>query len=388
MRLNRKIQATSCEIEEVWKSLNKEKLSSGSLSDRRAKQIADAGWLYLYEIEDITSSLEFRFGWTWLAGTSRLLKRIGIEDQYSFPAEWKCADDIIGDSKYSSSDVLRYFWWLERLGFDLDLGPLSDLIADTLPKTKFLSESHLDVLLYRKEKFTQPPIELCVEGCKNIAPHRALELATENGVTVKISYDEDGNAISLVSTAPRYSPPKEQVNVTCPDCEMRYTQGRRADEIEHAAWHRTIVEPLNPKSSRAWKRAVEADPEAVWVGAHSPKWMHVAMSRRARAFKREFGYDFVQWSDAPQANVGGVAFAFLDKDYRMIGGCRFQMHGGANGRNRLSWIWFCPKARRKGHLTKVWARLLEKMGDFDLEPPVSPAMQAYMRGMNKGNQDA
>lgn len=158
-------------------------------------------------------------------------------------------------------------------------------------------------------------------------------------------------------------------------------QGLKGEEDQHAIEHRKVLEPLEPRPSRAWRRAVGEDPDAIWVGANSPDWMHVAITRRARAFKGEFRYDFVQWSDAASANPGGVAFAFLDEDFRMIGGCAFRLGGGKNGRNKLDWIWFCPSARRQGHLTRAWPRLVDRMGEFGFEPPVSEAMQAFVASM-------
>ncbi|WP_370304580.1 hypothetical protein [Pseudooceanicola sp.] len=164
-------------------------------------------------------------------------------------------------------------------------------------------------------------------------------------------------------------------------------QGVKSDEEDHAIWHRKALEALEPQPSRAWKSALEEDPDAVWVDANSPEWMHVAITQRARAFKREFRYDFLQWSDDAHANSGAVAFAFLDDKFRMIGGCAFRLADGRNFRNKLDWIWFCPSARRQGHLRRAWPRLVDRMGEFDLEPPVSEAMQAFVAAMQSSGND-
>jgi len=372
------IIATPLEIEQAWKALTQAEARCRPLSERRVRKIAEDGWVNTYEIKDDLPMIDRRLDYIWLSNLPSILERIGIQKAANFPREWKYVDEIWGREGLSSSDALRYFWWLERLGFPLDLGGLGDEIARTLPRTNRLSESHLDVLIYCSERYTQPPIKLLAEDSDTFVVNRSQTFTAPNGVKIEIRYDEDDLPISLVSTAPDYLPPKEQTSVRCPVCDMSYVQGLKGDEDLHAIYHRKTLEPLEPRPSRAWKAAVAANSESVWIDATSPTWMHVAMHRRARAFKREFGYDFVQWSDDPGANDNGVAFAFLDEDYRMIGGCRFQIGGGVDGRNRLSFIWFAPGARRKGYLSKVWPRLRDKMGDFDLEPPVSDAMQAFM----------
>jgi hypothetical protein len=44
----------------------------------------------------------------------------------------------------------------------------------------------------------------------------------------------------------------------------------------------------------------------------------------------------------------------------------------------LQWIWFHPYERRKGHLRNAWPYFLDRFGTFQVEPPLSPAMDKLL----------
>ena len=349
--------------------------------------MAENGWVSYYEVEDALADMNSKISGAWFADLDEMESHLELGGVADFLREWKYADEISGQVRLSSSDVLRFFWWLERLGIPLDLGSFPDEIESRLPRTAYLSQKDIDVLLYQSERFRQPPVELVSNDAEEADVARTDVFTSPRKVVIEIRYDANGRALSLISTAPGYEAPREKVRMTCGICGMTYMQGLKGEEDQHAIEHRKVLEALEPRPSRAWRRAVGEDPNAIWVSAASPNWMHVAITRRARAFKREFRYDFVQWSDAASANPGGVACAFLDEDFRMIGGCAFRLGEGKGGRKKLDWIWFCPSARRQGHLTRAWPQLVDRMGKFDLEPPVSEAMQAFVASMRPADND-
>ena len=106
------------------------------------------------------------------------------------------------------------------------------------------------------------------------------------------------------------------------------------------------------------------------------------VERLAQYFRREFRYDFVQWSatnDEPSAR----AFVWVVDHWPHpvgFGACCFRWrewtdapHGWA-----LQWIWLHPYERGKGHLTRVWPYFRETFGDFHVERPLSSAMRAFL----------
>lgn len=96
-----------------------------------------------------------------------------------------------------SSDVLRFFWWLERLGFPLDLGSFPDEMALRLPRTAYLSEKDIDVLLYQSERFRQPPVELVTNDAEEARVARIDVFTSPRKVVIEIGYDANGRALSL-----------------------------------------------------------------------------------------------------------------------------------------------------------------------------------------------
>jgi hypothetical protein len=178
--------------------------------------------------------------------------------------------------------------------------------------------------------------------------------------------------------APHYVEPRPQTLVTCPECQMTYVSGIRSDEHQHDIEHHKVVTTLMPVASRALRRAVSVDSEAIWVSKDSPKWLQIAVYRRARAFKREFRYDFVQWETGHESDA--VAFLFHDDSFRITGACCFRPETeGPPNETRLDWIWLCPDQRRNGILTKNWDCFRERFGDFLIEPPISDAMKAFLQ---------
>jgi len=295
--MQNRIIVTSDQIEEVWKHLTRENLAPRPLSSTTAQRMAENGWVSYYEVRDALADMISRISGAWFADIDEIERHLELGGVADFPREWKYADEISGQVRLSSSDVLRFFWWLERLGFPLELGSFPEEIALRLPQTKYISEKDIDVLLYQSDRFSQPPVQLVTKDAEKAGAARKEVFTSAREVIIEIRFDAEDRAMSLNSTAPRYEAPREQVCVTCDVCGMTYMQGLRGDEDRHAIEHRKVLEPLEPRPLRAWRRAVEEDPDAVWVDAASPNWMHVAMTRRARAFKREFGYGFLQWND-------------------------------------------------------------------------------------------
>lgn len=48
----------------------------------------------------------------------------------------------------------------------------------------------------------------------------------------------------------------------------------------------------------------------------------------------------------------------------------------------IAWAWLHPYERRRGHLTNAWPLILKMFPNPELEPPVSPAMEAFHKKVN------
>ena len=99
----------------------------------------------------------------------------------------------------------------------------------------------------------------------------------------------------------------------------------------------------------------------------------------AKLFRREFGYDFVQY-DPKQCDPDARAFIWGGGHQpTAIGACcfRLRVEDGATWW-ALQWIWFHPYERRGGHLSRAWDYFRRRFGFFHVETPLSPAMEQFL----------
>ena len=118
------------------------------------------------------------------------------------------------------------------------------------------------------------------------------------------------------------------------------------------------------------------------VDSNSLVAWHAFVHACAVAFKREFGYDIIQWTKprGQSREDEGFAEVFTDEKGMPVGAVAFRWRRYQNAPSRwgLQWIWFQPEVRRKGLLARHWTTLRERYGDFDVETPVSDAMKAFL----------
>lgn len=118
-----------------------------------------------------------------------------------------------------------------------------------------------------------------------------------------------------------------------------------------------------------------------------------AVHRIARYFNREFGYDGVQYNSRERdSNTETVAFIWTKSSYHdryheggvfAFGACcfRWRTYKDQVSSWALQWAWFHGYERRKGHLSKAWPFFEARFGHFDVERPLSPAMQSFVAKM-------
>ncbi len=121
----------------------------------------------------------------------------------------------------------------------------------------------------------------------------------------------------------------------------------------------------------------------------------------AHYFRREFGYDFVQFDASEESYVYnhitkkqerndfcGWLFTCPKNCHRdsigmvkTVGGCcfRYREYSNAPSGWALCWIWLHPYYRNKGILSKKWQLFQKEFGEnFYVEPPFSRAMEKFL----------
>jgi hypothetical protein len=127
----------------------------------------------------------------------------------------------------------------------------------------------------------------------------------------------------------------------------------------------------------------------VRVTVKSPKAYREAVYRIATFFRYEFNYDAVQYdNEGEESDSDHIAFLWIhpeaygsSNEFKVpcIGACCFRLRESGYA---LQWIWFHPYLRRNGLLTNAWDEFVNEFGNFNVEPPLSDAMQAFLKKQN------
>lgn len=171
----------------------------------------------------------------------------------------------------------------------------------------------------------------------------------------------------------------------CPTCFLPISDPELFEVIgcNYSRSHRQVKQIIRPEPTDKFLKKLQSDkvPELVtWL---SPTWESKQVYLRARQFRREFHYDFIQWGD-PEDDPKAHGFLFNDDTGMfghgaIVGACAFRWREWDDTEPgwALQWIWITPQARRKGVLTRRWNIFREMFGEFVIEPPLSEAMESF-----------
>ncbi|WP_439125935.1 MAG: C2H2-type zinc finger protein (plasmid) [Pseudomonas rhizophila] len=303
-----------------------------------------------------------------------------IRAQGIYPRPEYLGDEVEGEKGLAAVDAVGFLIQLEAIGLEVDPSRLVDSLIAQIVDRKLLTSIEFDILLYkhtqgkRRIRFSADPVQL--DGLHAQRTHK-------DSIGNRFSVCSRGDLpYSLEISGPKYREPKPQEAVTCALCGMLYVTNHPGDARRHKATHDRVVRRLNPKPSARLQKRVVTGIAGELVGPDAPLWMHGEVYERAAAFRREFGYDFIQWpgGSTTRAPSDWRGHLITGPGGEIAGACAF-MHTTARkaeGEWSLQWIWIAPKFRRLGLLEARWADFLQRYGDFDLEKPLSEAMVTFL----------
>ncbi|OJX68454.1 C2H2-type zinc finger protein [Magnetospirillum sp. 64-120] len=362
-------------LNEFWEAMNEPasppKMARAHLS---AGQIIANGWADPDEIEDLVWALDWRLR---RFGARHLLELFQIPKRFVFRQPARKSDEVWGTERISAADVTQLLIMLERLGFHADPSVMACILGQAVASLPMLTEAEYAIHCFERLRHKMPPVFLAVEKPRLWEAHEQRH-QTVTGYKAIFSLDKSGNACLLEVRAPKFRKRPEPQLETCSICGLSYLRGSAADEALHRKEHRLWMSVLEPKPDRMFLQRLSSNADPEHVTARSGKWLQQHMYQRARHFKREFHYDFVQWApsgEEPHAH----GFLFNDDtgtfgNGAIVGACAFRWREDHWG---LQFIWITPKARRKGILTRRWQRFREQFGEFEIEPPLSAAMKRF-----------
>lgn len=300
-------------------------------------------------------------------------------------------DEVSGFEGLTAIDTVGLLIDMEHLGLQVDPSRLVTAMTPEIVERSLMTSSELSVLMYQHDREKKCYV---LKAAPNTGDGKISEIRHKDASGYQFTMTwRGGAAVRLEIRGPRYTEPKPQEFVVCDYCKHRYLTNSSAEERIHAKEHEWTRQLYEPSPNENFARQVSATPTGEFVGKSSPLWMHEEVLQRARAFRREFGYDIVQWDGSANspASEGWHGYLFAGDDVGTIAGaCGFlpESSGAYEGQWALHWIWFAPKYRRKGLLHARWAEFLQRYGSFHIERPVSEAMQSFVRKHGTEEQKA
>jgi hypothetical protein len=124
------------------------------------------------------------------------------------------------------------------------------------------------------------------------------------------------------------------------------------------------------------------------IDHNSLKSARLAVEVIAKYFRREFEYDFPQYEANEITNIRDRIYLMTLNRYSYwlgVGAVCFRWRQWTNAPHglALAWLWINPFLRRKGILSVYWDAFRKLHGDFLMEPPLSPAMKAFVGKRNE-----
>lgn len=150
-------------------------------------------------------------------------------------------------------------------------------------------------------------------------------------------------------------------------------------ELEQSVYSKQVDDPIAERI-----REIEMYP----VTGKSPLAAKGAVEILAYYFRREFEYAFPPYEAVEPLHMKDRLFLWTDKSWgtewggqHTIGsiGFRWREWRDAPAGLALAWVWLHPFRRGRGILSAYWDLFRQWYGDFYIEPPLSKAMQSFLR---------
>jgi hypothetical protein len=272
------------------------------------------------------------------------------------------------------TDVVGFCIFLEQLGFGIDPGLMVDRLYAQIEAKDYLTRAQSDIYGY---SVMRHKVKLTLQAAEPLdAPPIQQEWRGADGHRYQCIVSDD-QVTSLTIAGPRWRAPRH-IEMNCLVCGARYTKGDPESALNHRTTHAKALRLLKPRPSKPMRERLHHGLDGERVDVSSPIWMHREVASRALRFKRDFGYDFVQWPSIASRNrldPRWVGYLFADADGAIDGACAFYCD---KGEWRLDWAWVRPERRRHGLLASRWQHFLAEFGDFWIEHPISDQMKAFV----------
>jgi hypothetical protein len=367
-------------LKSTWLALSEPISNRHAFSSKAIlEEVADEGWMHGYQLDDLVHDSELRLARSSSCVDLRALSEaMGYRWLSTYRRPNMRSNGAVGTQSLSAVDAAAFLLDLQTLGFAIDPWPLVDRLRPAIARKTHVTDPELQIFWAPRVK-DRGHLVLVSEQEWYRGEFKRGKLAS--GHRYEVWLGPEDAVYKLEVKAPKYRQARSPVKTICPDCGDTWYRGDPDSSAAHRREHKQRLHVLDPKplADMLSARLSMNDPEL--VRSTSPKWKHFEMYERARAFRREEGYDFVQWNshdgdDDPHVH----GFLMSDAEGRILGAISFRWREPRDEPAfwGLQWVWIAPKMRRRGILSSRWAVFRERFGDFVVESPVSETMQAFL----------
>lgn len=337
----------------------------------RWKSILATGWAYWSDVEDHLVDLDRRL---------RCVELRALADRAGYQMRPVRARPRFASSQWMAMDAMlphdltALCIFLEECGFLTDASPMVGDLIGGLAGRSTMTLSEADIYTFTKLRHARK-IHLRAEeevgGTLNHSQWR-----TGEGYRCERMTSSD-RVTALTIRGPKWRE-RPMIRIDCEVCGERYTKGDPESTHDHRKQHTRVVRLLTPLPDPRLRDRLAHVENAERVDLAAPLWMQREVYERAFRFKRELGYDSIQWHDPgnrARLDPLWVGYLFASPDGLIDGACAFRFQ---EGEWALHWVWIRPDMRRCGVLASRWENLVANHGDFWIEHPLSSAMESFV----------
>lgn len=343
----------------------------GRFPARLWAEIETQGCAYVHQVEDLVLAMDGRTHGLRLRELAHLAG-YPVQEMYKRP-RFKSAG-AFSLEMVEVTDVVGFCIFLEQIGFCVDPGPIVDRLYAQIEAKDYLTRAQNDIYCY---SVMRHKVKLTLQAAESVnAQPIQQEWRGASGHRYQCLV-RGGQVTSLTIAGPRWRAPRH-IELNCSVCGARYTKGDPESSLNHRTTHAKALRLLKPRPSKPMRERLQNDLAGERVDVNSPIWMHREVASRALRFKRDFGYDFLQWPSVTtrdRLDPRWIGYLFADADGAIDGACAFYCD---KGEWRLDWVWVRPERRRHGLLASRWSHFLAEFGDFWIEHPISDEMYAFV----------
>lgn len=344
---------------------------AGRFPQAEWRRVLSQGWAYLYEIHDMLIEFDRRLYDVDLRG---LAECVNLPLRFVSTRPRFLTAESTATLAMAVNDVAALCIFLEQCGFLIDPAPM---VADLYTSIKVLTTmttAEVELYSFTKLRHRHQITLRSVEQSDLIREFRKWR-STQG---YRFELWTRGDQVTMLKVRGAKWRERPRIDITCAVCDLTYTKGDPESALSHRQEHMLVTRLLSPTPNRKMRERLDQGPYGERVDANAPLWMHRQVFERARRFKRDFGYDKIQWPSVhKRANIDPtwVGYLFASPDGTIDGACAFKQD---EGEWALGWVWIRPERRRSGLLAARWPAFIADHGDFWIERPLSVAMQAFI----------